>query len=1316
MAATELQIVAPTAFSCTGVTGLPQAECQALVDLFQATNGPAWANRSGWLQTATPCTWFGVTCASGHVVDLQLPGNNLAGSLPATLGQLSGLQGLRLDQNRLTGSIPPAVGQLQALRSLNLDSNRFGGPLPVELARLANLNWLYLGNNQLTGVLPPELASLANLRHFSAPRNQLQGEIPPGYANWRQLEILDLGSNRLTGGIPPGVAGIPTLVYFILWANQLTGTPPAELCNLPALQVLGLSDNQLSGNIPACIGNLAHLQELYLQNNRLAGAIPASTGQLSRLRLLGLSHNLLTGTIPNSLFVNQPLLEHVDLKDNQLYGPIPDRLGNLARLKLLALGKNQLSGAFPASLGNLTNLEFLDLGANRLQGTLPESIGNLTRLRQLVLWECDLTGTLPVSLGGLKALQELYLNHNRFTGAIPPSLGNLTNAITVTLNNNQLTGELPREIGKMARLQSLHIDNNQLTGWLPGELGSLSNLQGLYAGYNSFFGPLPAELGRLGKLQILDLGRNQLTGPLPAELANLGNLRKLYLYDNQFSGSVPAQFGNLRRLEMLQLARNRLTGPLPASLGQLSALQALQVDFNNLSGPLPASLGNLANLEVLTLWVNRIGGPIPPSLGNLSRLWLLGLSENELTGAIPPELGKLAALRELHLHTNRLAGPIPPELGNLRAVRELRLEKNMLAGEIPVTLTALTQVTQTGRAGFTFNMLTASDPALRTWLDRYNPSWATTQTLPPTDVQANLAGDGMVAVSWTPVTYVDDGGGYEINYGVDRGGPYTERRSVPGKASSNATIDGLLPGTTYYFVVRTVTPAHADDFQQNDLASASTQEIAVGLPSSNRGDRYEVDDTCSTARPLPVGELVQEHTFHRPGDADWMAVPVQAHVNYRVEAEVPPGSRADVVLELYGSCSEAAFGTWDESFTGRARLEFSLPAAGTVFLRASNHDASLAGPDLRYRILVRQMPDEDQIGAVILVAGRYKTDDRLQPNIANVISRTYELFLDNGYDDKHIFLLSTDAAQPGRDAPATVADLRRAITQWALPLVGARRPLNIYIVDHGNRDVFYLDGPNKQVVRPQDLDAWLAQVENAVPGVPINVIIEACHAGSFVAQPYSISTPGRLVVTSTNVENSAYASGTGADFSDQFLTSLRQGYDVFNSFWQAREAVGQVRSLQVPWLDADGDAIPNEKEDFAAASRRGFHFPGTFVDELWPPTVVEAHGDAAEPTDPLQIQATIVDNGRIDQAWAVVYPPSYAPPTDSVELVAEVPYSVTLTPLVGNLFGGEYSGPAEIGVYRIAVYARDLDGLVARPAVFEIQLGAAEVFLPFVSR
>jgi hypothetical protein len=42
---------APTAFSCDVVTDIPKAECEALVALYNSTNGANWANKSGWLVT-----------------------------------------------------------------------------------------------------------------------------------------------------------------------------------------------------------------------------------------------------------------------------------------------------------------------------------------------------------------------------------------------------------------------------------------------------------------------------------------------------------------------------------------------------------------------------------------------------------------------------------------------------------------------------------------------------------------------------------------------------------------------------------------------------------------------------------------------------------------------------------------------------------------------------------------------------------------------------------------------------------------------------------------------------------------------------------------------------------------------------------------------------------------------------------------------------------------------------------------------------------------------------------------------------------------
>ena len=42
--------------SCTSVTQIPVAECEALVALYNGTDGPNWYRNTGWLATNMPCT------------------------------------------------------------------------------------------------------------------------------------------------------------------------------------------------------------------------------------------------------------------------------------------------------------------------------------------------------------------------------------------------------------------------------------------------------------------------------------------------------------------------------------------------------------------------------------------------------------------------------------------------------------------------------------------------------------------------------------------------------------------------------------------------------------------------------------------------------------------------------------------------------------------------------------------------------------------------------------------------------------------------------------------------------------------------------------------------------------------------------------------------------------------------------------------------------------------------------------------------------------------------------------------------------------
>ncbi len=302
---------------CAGVSQVPLAECQALEALYTSTQGAQWHDKAGWAVTNTPCSWYGVTCQAGHVSQLDLSDNNLAGPLPAQLSNLTQLRVLILKRNAVTGAVPADLASLAQIQTLDLSENSLTGAIPTQLGNLAALQTLNLSNNQLTGAIPTQLASLA------------------------LLQILDLSSNQLTGSIPPVLGGMVNL------------------------RTLGLNNNQLSGPIPAQLGNLANLRQLLLANNALTGAIPTSLSGLSNLTSLVLTRNQLNGEIPPQLGSLRQLTVLM-LNGNRLTGAIPPSLGDLSNLFDLWLNSNALSGAVPANLCDLAMLLFLDVGFNAM--------------------------------------------------------------------------------------------------------------------------------------------------------------------------------------------------------------------------------------------------------------------------------------------------------------------------------------------------------------------------------------------------------------------------------------------------------------------------------------------------------------------------------------------------------------------------------------------------------------------------------------------------------------------------------------------------------------------------------------------------------------------------------------------------------------------------------------------------------------------------------------------------------------------------------------------------------------------------------------
>ena len=303
---------------------------------------------------------------------------------------------------------------------------------------------------------------------------------------------------------------------------------------------------------------------------------------------------------------------------------------------------------------------------------------------------------------------------------------------------------------------------------------------------------------------------------------------------------------------------------------------------------------------------------------------------------------------------------------------------------------------------------------------------------------------------------------------------------------------------------------------------------------------------------------------------------------------------------------------------------------------------------------VRELSDVATPGAVVIVAGRLKMADPLQPNIHAVADAARQLFLAHGYDDERITYLATDATREGFDGQPTTANLQAAITAWAASKVGPDRPFTLYMVDHGNHDQFYLDKPSGQWLEPQVLNTWLTQLETAAPGAKVNIVVEACLSGSFIDLVQTVSKPGRVVMTSTGNWNNAHASPDGAIFSDYLLAALQGNESLYSAFQIARSATWIAYPVQTPWLDDNGNGIPNEVSDGQEAQLRGFAYVGTLAGEQWPPYIVQASGPDQITQGNGVLHATVLDDEQVKRVWAVVYPPTYQPPAPGEEMVPEI--------------------------------------------------------------
>jgi len=262
----------------TATSAYRVAQRFATAVLYYATDGDNWETSQLWLEPGVhECDFIGVTCE-----EIAVPAVTLEEALESpdelphhddpefdsTMEQM--IVAIDLPENNIGGSLPQEIMALPYLRRLALWSNAVGGSLPTQLGRLTRLTGLHMDDNMLTGNIPRQIGQMSELTDLYLQFNKgIAGRIPAELGNLAKLERLRLSNMSLRGPVPTALGKLANLVDLSLQDNRLGRSLPAEFENLVNLESMLLNRNLFTGDIPVSWKNLGKLKRLEIQNNEL---------------------------------------------------------------------------------------------------------------------------------------------------------------------------------------------------------------------------------------------------------------------------------------------------------------------------------------------------------------------------------------------------------------------------------------------------------------------------------------------------------------------------------------------------------------------------------------------------------------------------------------------------------------------------------------------------------------------------------------------------------------------------------------------------------------------------------------------------------------------------------------------------------------------------------------------------------------------------------------------------------------------------------------------------------------------------------------
>ncbi|KAK9664138.1 hypothetical protein RND81_14G021500 [Saponaria officinalis] len=163
---------------------------------------------------------FSLNVEEGSISDTSLQIKEIVkGIVALSTGTKGGQSIIDLSSNNLVGTIPEELTNISALFALNLSFNHLTGHIPENIGNFKTVESLDLSNNHLSGTIPQSLASISWISNLNLSNNNLHGPIPTG----RQLQTLD---------DPSIYAGNSGLCGFPLPNNCTKPDPPPSLTNV----------------------------------------------------------------------------------------------------------------------------------------------------------------------------------------------------------------------------------------------------------------------------------------------------------------------------------------------------------------------------------------------------------------------------------------------------------------------------------------------------------------------------------------------------------------------------------------------------------------------------------------------------------------------------------------------------------------------------------------------------------------------------------------------------------------------------------------------------------------------------------------------------------------------------------------------------------------------------------------------------------------------------------------------------------------------------------------------------------------------------